>query len=503
MLSESILKMKSITKDFPGVCALDNVDLELYEGEVLAVVGENGAGKSTLMKVLNGVIIKDKGEIILFGQTVDISDPLTAQKLKISVIYQELNLFPDMNVAENIFIQHLPYNEMGLVNFKELKRKTEEIIELLGVPVASDAKVSSLSIAEQQTVEILKAISLNSKIIVMDEPTSSLSDKEVTQLFKLIRNLKKEGISIIYISHRLEEIFEIADRVMVLRDGKKISEMKISDANLPKIIRDMVGRDIKTIFPERGNSFGDVILEAKGLTKKGEFYDINFSIRSGEIVGIAGLIGAGRTELANAIFGADTFDSGELYLDGKKVEITDPYDAINLGMGMVPEDRKGKGLILSMAVRPNISITIMKKLSRGGLIKFQAEYKIAENMIKQFSIHTPSVDTPTISLSGGNQQKVILAKWLQINPKMLILDEPTRGIDIGAKAEIFELIRKLANQGVGIIMINSELPEILGLSDKILVMSNGRITGEFKGGECSAEDIMTCATKLVEKVINQ
>jgi len=499
MNNEIILKMIGITKDFPGVSALKNVDLGLCKGEVLAVVGENGAGKSTLAKVLSGVVEKDKGEIIFFGKRVNINSPRTAQELGISTIFQELNLISTMSVSENIYIQNLPHDKIGLVKFNELKQKTKKLLELLEVRLSPDAEVGSLSIAEQQMVEILKVISLDSKIMVMDEPTSSLSEKETKNLFRLIKRLKNEGISIVYVSHKIEEIFEIADRVMVLRDGKKISEMDVRDTDLGRVIKDMVGRDIKDRFPGRGKIFGNIILEVKNLTKSGKFYDININLRSGEILGIAGLVGAGRTELANAIFGADSYDSGKIFLNSKEVNIKSPLDAINFGIGMVPEDRKEKGLILSLTVKANITLPTIRELTQAGLINFREEIKLANDIVKKFSIKTPSINSPTINLSGGNQQKVILAKWLQIKPKILILDEPTRGIDVGAKVDIFELMRKLADQGVGIIMINSELPEIMGLSDKIIVMSSGRNTGEFKGSECTAEEIMVCATKLVDK----
>jgi len=497
MNKKPILRMKGISKAFPGVQALDNVELELYEGEILAVVGENGAGKSTLMKILNGVYKKDSGHIYFDSKEIDIINPAMAHDLGISSIYQEFNLIPTGNIAENIFIGRLPKNKMGLVNFKALYSKTKEIIDLFGLHLSPQDLISSLSVAEQQVVEILKALAYESKIIIMDEPTSALSFHETKRLFELIKTLRDKGVSIIYISHRLEEIFEIADRVMVLRDGKNAGGMGIKEAKIEEIIRMMVGREIKDIFPSKGKKVGPIVMSVRNLTTLGRFYDISFEIHSGEILGLAGLVGAGRSELAEAIFGVATPESGEIIFLGKKVSIQNPKEAIKLGIGMVPEDRHRAGLIISMVIRENISLITLDDMCKFSVVMKSLETEKTSKAFNQLDIRAPSIETPVISISGGNQQKVILARWLQISPKVLILDEPTRGIDVGAKSEIFNLIRKLADEGVAVLMINSELPEILGLSDRILVISGGRITGEFKGDKTTPEEIMTKATMRV------
>ena len=387
---------------------------------------------------------------------------------------------------------------MGFVKSKELYSKTKEIINIFGLHMSPRDLVSSLSVAEQQVVEILKALSYESKIIIMDEPTSALSFKETRRLFELIRSLRDKGVSIIYISHHLEEIFEIADRVMVLRDGKNAGEMDIKEAKIDKIIRLMVGREIKDIFPSRSKSVGPVVMAVKNLTYIGKFYDISFELHSGEILGFAGLVGAGRSELAEAIFGVSPPESGEIIFLGEKVRIRNSQEAIKLGIGMVPEDRHGAGLIISMVIRENISLVTLEDMCKLSVIMKGLEVERTSKAFNQLDIRAPSIETQVMSVSGGNQQKVILARWLQISPKVLILDEPTRGIDVGAKTEIFNLIRKLANEGVAILMINSELDEILGLSDRILIMSGGRLTGEFTGDEATPEEIMTKATMRVK-----
>ncbi len=498
MNKELILRMKGISKAFPGVQALDNVDLDLYKGEILAVVGENGAGKSTLMKILNGVYEKDSGSVYFDREEVNITDPAVAQNLGISSIYQEFNLVPTGNIAENIFIGRLPQNKLGFVKSAELYSKTKEIINIFGLHLSPRDLVSSLSVAEQQVVEILKALAYESKIIIMDEPTSALSFKETGRLFELIRSLRDKGVSIIYISHRLEEIFEIADRVMVLRDGKNAGEMDIKDAKIDKIIRMMVGREIKDIFPSRSKTVGSVVMKVNNITTLGQFYDISFELHRGEILGLAGLVGAGRSELAEAIFGVSPPESGEIIFMGEKVSIHNSMEAIKLGIGMVPEDRHRAGLILSMVIRENISLVILDDMCKFNVIMKGLEAERASKAFNQLDIRAPGIETPVMSISGGNQQKVILARWLQISPKVLILDEPTRGIDVGAKTEIFNLIRRLADEGVAVLMINSELDEILGLSDRILVMSLGRLTGEFEGDKATPEEVMTRATMRVK-----
>lgn len=495
-----VLKMENISKSFPGVQALDNVDLVLHKREVLALVGENGAGKSTLMKILNGVYGKDNGSIYFDNKEVSISEPAMAQKLGISSVYQEFNLVPTGNIAENIFIGRLPKNKIGLIKSGELLTKTKEIIDTFDLHLSPQDLVSSLSVAEQQVVEILKALTYESKIIIMDEPTSALSFNETRRLFDIIRSLRDKDVSIIYISHRLEEIFEVADRVMVLRDGKNAGEMDIEEAKIENIINLMVGREITAIFPSRSKNVGDSVMSVKHLTTVGKFYNISFELHRGEILGIAGLVGAGRTELAEAIFGACPPESGGIIFLGDRVTIRNPQKAIKLGIGMVPEDRHEAGLILTMSIRENISLVTLDEMCKLSVIMKRAEAQRASKAFNQLDIRAPGIETSVMSISGGNQQKVILARWLQISPKVLILDEPTRGIDVGAKTEIFNLLRQLADNGVAVLMINSELSEILGLSDRILVMSAGRLTGEFTGNKVTPEEIMTRATMKVKVV---
>jgi len=500
MKNERIIYMKGISKSFPGVQALDKVDLELYKGEVLAIVGENGAGKSTLMKILSGIYDKDEGQIFVNGDEVKMTSPLIAQNLGISTIYQEFNLIPSRNVAENIYLGRLPKNGVGLVDYKMLHLKTKEIIDLFGLHLQTREMVANLSVAEQQVVEILKALAWDSSIIVMDEPTSALSFNETKKLFELINSLCERGVSIIYVSHRLEEVFEIADRIVVLRDGKKVGEMEVKEANIDRIIQMMVGREINQIFPHRSKNIGPVVMEVRNLTTRGEFYDISFELHCGEILGMAGLVGAGRTEMANAVFGVNIPESGDIFVSGQKVNINNPRDALRLGMGMVPEDRHKAGLILSMVIRENISLATLDEITKFGLINRNMEIERATKAFGQLDIRAPSIETLVMGISGGNQQKVILARWLQLNPKILILDEPTRGIDVGAKSEIFNIVRDLADRGVAVLMINSELHEVLGLSDRILVMSNGKLTGEFSGEEATPEKVMSCATMLVRAI---
>lgn len=495
MKNNVILQMEGISKLFPGVKALDNVHIELKKGEVLALIGENGAGKSTLVKILSGVYHKDAGRILFDGKEVDIRNPKISQDLGISIIYQEFNLVPTANVAENIFISQMPHNRVGWVNFKKLYSKTKEMIDRFNLEIDPHSIVSSLSVAEQQMVEILKALVFDAKIMIMDEPTSSLSFNETEKLFNTIKSLRSKEVSIIYISHRLEEIPEVADRITILRDGKNVGEMGIKNVDINKIIKLMVGREIKDIFPPKSKNIGQEVLKVKDLTSTGQFYDISFSLKSGEILGFAGLIGAGRTELAHSIFGAYPPESGEIYYLGQKIEISNPRDAIKLGIGMVTEDKMGTGLIKSMVIRENISLASIDDITRMNIVSKKMEKNKTKKAFDQLDIRAPGIETAISSLSGGNQQKVILARWLQINPKVLILDEPTKGIDVGAKTEIFNLIRQLADSGVAILMINSELHEVIGLCDRIIVMSSGRIAGELNGSEATADKIMNLATR--------
>lgn len=490
-----VLEMRGIAKAYPGVVALHSVDFSVRPGEVHALIGENGAGKSTLMKILAGADTKDSGQIFIDGKESHIDTPQEAMRLGVSIIYQEFNLVPYMNAAENIFLGREPASVVpGLIDFGRMYSDAEKIIDELGVALDVRTPMNHLSVAQQQMVEIAKATSRKSRIIAMDEPSATLTDHELENLFGLIRRLKAEGVSIIYISHRLEEIFEIADRVTVLRDGELVATKDIAETNRADIIRMMVGRELSDSIPKIAAEARDVALEVRNLNRAGVLHDINFQVRSGEILGIAGLVGAGRTEVARAIFGADPIDSGQIIMNGKPVTIHSPRRAISLGIGLVSEDRKALGLVLGMAVRENISLANLGVLSRLGFIKRRKEREIAESYVKDVLIKTPSIEQAVQNLSGGNQQKVVLAKWLFTKSKVLIFDEPTRGIDVGAKTEIYQLMNRLAAQGVAIIMISSELPEVLGMSDRTLVMHEGRIAGELSGKDATQERIMGLAT---------
>jgi ribose transport system ATP-binding protein len=489
------LEMRHISKQYPGVRALDDVSLTVGVGEVHALLGENGAGKSTLMKILAGAQFRDAGEIVLNGQPVMIDSPQKAMDLGISIIYQEFNLVPYLSAGENIFLGREPRAALpGFVDFKTLYREAQQVIDKLGVRMDARTPVNRLSIAQQQMVEIAKATSKKAKIIVMDEPSATLTDHELTALFDLIRQLKSEGVSVVYISHRLEEIFEVCDRATIMRDGKWIATRDVADLTREEIIRLMVGRELKDAIPKVPAQPGDIALKIKHLNRTGVLHDINFEVRKGEVLGLAGLVGAGRTETARAIFGADPIDSGEIEILGKPVKVRSPQDAIKHGIGLVTEDRKQQGLVLGMAVRENTTLANLDLLATLGFIKRKEEREVAEKYRKDLSIKTPTIEQTVQNLSGGNQQKVVLAKWLFTGSKVLIFDEPTRGIDVGAKSEIYKLMNELAARGVAIIMISSELPEILGMSDRILVMHEGRIAGELSRAEADQESIMHLAT---------
>jgi ribose transport system ATP-binding protein len=487
-----LLRMKNICKRFPGVVALHQVDLTVYSGEILALMGENGAGKSTLIKILAGVYPKDSGEIFFEDRKVEIASPHQSHTMGISVIFQELNLLPNLSVAENIFMGR--ENRM-LASFLD-KRKTVKLagslMERVGLNCSPETLVCNLPVSQRQMVEVAKALSLKAKLIVMDEPTSSLTERETQLLFEIIRNLKASGVSVIFISHRLNEVFTIADRVQVLRDGNNAGELSKSELNESSIIQLMVGRELKNIFAKEQVPIGAEILRVKQISSAA-VSNISFNLRKGEILGVAGLVGAGRTELMRAIFGLDPRFAGEIIIDGKPVRIRSAEHAIKCGIGFVTEDRRNQGLVLGMSVRENCSLVSLRKLHTAGFIKFRQERNIVQNFIDLLRIKTASQETKAATLSGGNQQKVVLAKWLAIKPAILILDEPTRGIDVGAKAEIHRLMSELAREGVAIIMISSELPEILGMSDRIIVMHEGRVTGELNRAEASQEKIMALA----------
>lgn len=474
-----LLKAVGISKQFPGVRALRNVDFEIHPGEVIGLVGENGAGKSTLMKLLSGVYPFDSGSIELNGQQYRPQSPAEAQALGISTIYQELALIPYLTVAENIFLNREPRLMLGLVNYSKMNRDSEELLAELGTKIPVTRQLNSLPIAAQQMVEIAKAISRSAQLIIMDEPTSSLASSDIDVLFALIKRLKARGIAVIFIGHRMEEVLGIADRIIVMRDGERVGTLPIAEASEEQIIRLMVGRKVE-LYPKQPSEITTPVLEVRNLSDGKFIESVNFVVRRGEIVGMAGLIGAGRTEVARMIFGADDKSSGQLLIDGVEQKITSPSDAVRAGIGLIPEDRKLQGLVLDMDVKENITLSILRWISGWfGWVRGDKRRELSDDYRRRLGIQTPGLWQITRNLSGGNQQKVVIAKWLCMNPKLLILDEPTRGIDIGAKAEVHGLMSQLAAQGMGILMISSELPEIMGMSDRALVMCNGRITGEF------------------------
>lgn len=490
-----ILKMLNIVKDYPGVRALDKAKLEVLRGEVHALVGENGAGKSTLIKILSGAVQRDAGEVYFDGASVIIATPREAQEMGISVIYQEFNLAPALTVAENIFLgRELKRSRFGFLDKRREIHEAEELLAKVGIQVNPRTPVNQLSVAQRQMVEIAKALSLDAKLIAMDEPSATLTTRELENLFALIRRLQEAGVSVIYISHRLDEIFDIADRVTVFRDGFWIDTRSIDDVKKDDVIKMMVGRKLTEEFPARQMTAGEELLSVKGLSRKGMLHDISFSLRSGEVLALTGLVGSGRTELARAIFGADKPDSGEIYLQGRRIFIKSPFDAIQNGISLLSEDRKRHGLVLGMTVRENITLAGLSNIARfGGIVKRKTENQIADKYIRELRIRTPSREGITKNLSGGNQQKVVLSKWLFSDAKVVIFDEPTRGIDVGAKVEIYNLINELAERGVGILMISSELPEALGMSDRLLIMREGRIRAELKTSEATQTMIMSHA----------
>ena len=491
-----VLEARNIRKRFPGVLALDEVSITVFPGEVLAVVGENGAGKSTLMKILSGALQPDEGQILLDGRPVEFADPRQALELGIAIIYQELSTIDNLTVGENVLLGRLPHRT-GLpiaVDWPEVWRRTAELLERVGAPLDPRTPMSRLSVAQKQMVEIARALSQNVRVLILDEPTSALSLQETEKLFEIIRGLQAKGVAVIYISHRLEEVFAIAQRVTVLRDGKLVGTLPIGEATREGLIRMMVGRDLGSLFaPEKGDP-GPVRLEVRGLRRAGVLHDVSLTVRAGEIVGLAGLVGSGRTELARCLFGVDPYDSGEILLDGRPVTIRSPRDAVELGIGLVPEDRKLQGLVLILTVRENMTLPTLPRLARLGFPSRRRERALVGQYIERLRIRTPSPEQRVVNLSGGNQQKVVLARWLATNPKVLILDEPTRGIDVGAKAEVHAIVAQLAREGVGILMISSELPEILAMSHRVLVMRQGRIVAEFPHGEATEERILAAAT---------
>lgn len=486
------LQMKGITKRFPGVLALDEVDLDIYPGEVLALVGENGAGKSTLMKVLSGVYKADAGSVLIQGKPVEINGPLDSRALGISIIFQELSVLNNMDIAENIFVGREKARR-GFVDKKAQHREAALLLERVGLNIDTNMKTHRLSTAQKQMVEVAKALSLNSRLIIMDEPTSSLTDAETIKLFEIIQKLKDEGVAVVFISHRMNEIFKVSDQIAVMRDGAMVDLMVTKEVDEQQVIGAMVGREVTDIFVKETAPIGEVALEVRNLSTKGFLKDISFHVRAGEIVGFAGLVGAGRSEVMRALLGIDPRESGEIFIHGKPVTVENPIDALKAGLGFVPEDRKEQGLILKMSVKANTSIAALDSVADGWFINRERETALTEEYIDKLQVKTPSHEQKVMNLSGGNQQKVVIAKWLATHPTVLILDEPTRGIDVGAKKEIHALMSEMAVSGVAIVMISSELPEILGMSDRIYVMHEGRLKGELDRAEASQELIMQMA----------
>jgi rhamnose transport system ATP-binding protein len=490
--STPVIRIEHIYKSFGGVHALNDVQMAVYAGEVHALLGENGAGKSTLIKTMTGVHQPDSGEIYLFGEPVQFSGPREAQQLGIGAIYQEPSLFPDLDIAENIVAGRQP-TRAGRIDWRAMYREADELFGQLGVKLNPRTKARNLSVAQQQMVEIARALSLNAQLLIMDEPTSSLTLTEVEELFRIVRQLRAAGTAIIFISHRLEELFDVADRVTILRDGNYVDTREMAGVETEELIEMMVGRQVDELFPKQEATLGELRLEVKNLSAPGKFEDISFDLRMGEILGMAGLVGAGRTDVARALFGIQPIQSGSIHIDGRPVTIGNPREAMNLGLGFVPEDRQHHGLVLPMDIATNITLPILPNFATYGWLREKEAKNVAETAADSLEVKCSGIDQKAKELSGGNQQKVVLAKWLETNPRILILDEPTRGIDVGTKAAVHQLMSDLANEGVAILMISSELPEILGMSDRILVMREGRITGEFMRDEATQEKVMAAA----------
>lgn len=501
-MQQAILELNNISKKFPGVQALNDVHFDVYPAEVHALVGENGAGKSTLIKIISGVHRPDTGEMRLAGEAVHFNSPHDAQQKGIATIYQELSLYPELSVAENIFMGHAPRNRFGMVDWPKMRREARDFLASLEIfDLDVTRKVGTLTVGNRQRVEIAKALSLNARILIMDEPTSPLTESDVEQLFRIVRLLRARGVSIIYISHRLQEVFDLADRVTVLRDGQYINTKKVSDTSEDDLINMMVGRTIDNLFPKLPAELGRPVLEVRSLRRRPLLHDVSLRLCAGEIVGLAGLIGSGRSELAQAIFGIYPADSGEILLDDRPVRIKHPGRAMQLGIAYVPEDRGTQGLVKQMKIRENISLAVLRTLVRGPFVDRRNEKTLAQSTIQQLNIRAYSIEQIVNKLSGGNQQKVVVGKWLASRPRVLIMDEPTRGIDVGAKAEIHRLMSELAQQGLAILMISSELPEILGMSDRVLVMRDGTIVAEYSRDEATQENIATAM--MSEAVLNQ
>lgn len=498
MTDTALLELHGVTKSFGAVAALVSADLTLQAGSIHAVIGENGAGKSTLVKIIGGLYRRDGGEFLLEGESVDFHNTREAKAAGIAVIYQEPTLFPDLSVAENLFVGRQPYTRFGALDRAKMRRETRELTQRLGVPIDPDREARGLSIADQQVVEIAKSISVGAKVIVMDEPTAALSGVEVERLMGIARQLRDEGKGLIFISHRFDEVFALCDVITVMRDGSYVATNSTTSTTEDEIIHQMVGRSVDNLYPKQDAQIGEPVLEVEHLTSVGVFDDVSFTVRSGEIVCLAGLVGAGRSEIARAVFGVDPYDSGSVRMNGVSVPRKNPAAAMRLGIGFVPEDRRKQGLAMTAGVQTNITLAIREKLARFGFIIDSLEEPSARTWAARLQVKMYALDTEAQMLSGGNQQKVVLGKWLATRPKLLIVDEPTRGIDVGTKAEVHRLLSELAGTGVALLMISSELPEVMGMADRVLVVREGRITAELPRATATPQNVMYAATHAPE-----
>jgi rhamnose transport system ATP-binding protein len=495
--TEPILVMEGVAKYFGAVVALESGSIVLYPGEAHALLGENGAGKSTLVKIIAGVYQADRGMFTYEGQVRTFHGPHDSQEAGIAVIYQEPTLFDDLNVSENIFLGRQPLSVGRRINRREMRRQTREIFQQLGVDIDPNRKAKGLSVADQQMVEIAKALSKDARVVVMDEPTAALSPEEVKRLFEVVVNLRKRGVAILFISHRLEEVFELCQRVTIMRDGSFVRTDLVTDITIDQVVRSMVGRDLSTLFPKTEIKAGEEVLKVERLTREGTFYDISFTVKSGEIVALSGLVGSGRTEIARAIFGIDRYDAGAVYVNGAKLKGSSPLRAMHAGIGFVPEDRRQQGLVMDYGIDHNVALASLNRLSRGLLLFRSSEQTLAKDWALKLQLKYGKLSDEANTLSGGNQQKVVLAKWLSCSPSLIIVDEPTRGIDVGTKSEVHRIIDSLAASGVAVLMISSELPEVLGMADRVLVMREGRLTATIDRADANETSVMMAATGQV------
>lgn len=488
------IELRNIHKAFGSNEVLKGVDLKLKSGEVHALMGENGAGKSTLMNILTGIQKQDKGQIFVDGKEISFKNPLEAEAYGIAFIHQELNIWPNLSILENLFLMHSVTNGMGILDFKAMRAMAEQKCREIEIELPLDMEAGECSVGQQQMTEIVRNLLLDAKVVIMDEPTAALTERETEKLFEVMRSLKKRGVAMVYISHRMEEVTQNCDTITVMRDGVSVATKPVKEYSMEQIVRDMVGRSITEFYPDRRNKPGEVLLEVKHFEQPGVFHDINFNLRKGEILGFAGLMGSGRTEIMRAVFGVDPHAGGELVFKGEPLKITKPEDAIKAGLGFVTENRKTEGLILDFSILRNIALPSVDSFAQSGVINFNILNDFADKMAKKLGVKTSSLDLEAGALSGGNQQKVVIAKWVGRHPEVIIMDEPTRGIDVGAKRDIYELMNELTASGVSIIMVSSELPEVLGMSDRIVVVHEGRIAGELLHDEADQEKIMTLAT---------